>query len=96
MTVTTFLELDLHLRARSWCKLLSKLVSDTTSLDQSINVVLLSLKHSVLETESCGRYHLEIVEDDIQGELLSTYTVTITTVTIDLYFHEVFHLLVEA
>jgi len=65
------LEADLNIAVAVGRQVFSEGISHTTSLNKTVDIVLLSLLHGVLEAEPCGCDFLEVVENNVEGELLT-------------------------
>ena len=78
------------------CQVCTVLVAGLASLNQTSDVVLLSLHHGMLEAESGGGDSTSVVEDHIERVLFATNTEALATLALDLDFDEGSHLLIEA
>lgn len=93
--VNIWTRVSIHMPILYLCQSTGEYVSCLTRLDQTGNVIILCLHWLVHETEACCLDLAFVVEDDVEGVLLTTNTILLTALTRNFYLGKGSYLVIE-
>lgn len=84
-----------HIVVLHGCQVADEQICRLSCLHHSLDVVLLELERLMLESEPCGLDSPLVIENDIKRVLLSTNTIFLAALAVDLDLREHSHLLIK-